>query len=92
MRPEGRMSSAFRRRIEQLEQRSPAESNQLNVVMGYIQHLPAEYQGPRHLVERDRLPWSGLGGFLYEWEEVEGTAAKDDKADSPNILRVEFGD
>ena len=37
------MSSALQRRIEQLEQRSPAESNQLNVVMGYIQHLPPKY-------------------------------------------------
>ena len=84
------MSSALQRRIEQLEQRSPAESNQLKVVMGYIQHLPPEYQGPRHLVVRDRLPWNGLGGCLYEWEQVEGPAAKDEEADSPNILRVEL--
>ena len=61
--PEGRMSS-LQRRIEQLEQRSPAESNQLNVEMGYIQHMPPEYQEPRHLVVRDRLSWNGLGGCL----------------------------
>jgi len=72
------------------KQRSPAESNQLNVEIGYIQHLPAEYQGPRHLVVRDWLPWNGLGGCLFEWEEVEGPTAKDDEADSPNILRVEL--
>ena len=84
------MSSALQRRIEQLEQRSPAESNQLNVVMGYIQHLPAEYQGPRHLVIRDRLPGNSLAECLCEWEEVEGPAPKDYEADSPNILRVEF--
>ena len=55
------MSSALQRRIEQLEQRSPAKSNQLKVVMGYMQHLPPEYQGPRHLVVRDRLARNGLG-------------------------------
>jgi hypothetical protein len=82
--------SSLQRRIEQLEQRSPAGSNKLKTVMGYIQHLQPEYQGPRHLVIRDRLPWSGLGGCLYEWEEVEGPAAKDNEADSPNILRVEL--
>jgi hypothetical protein len=82
--------SSIRRRIEQLEQRSPVESNRLKIEMGYIQHLLAEYQGPRHLVVRDRLPWNGLGGCLHEWEEVEGPAAKVDEADSPNILRVEL--
>jgi hypothetical protein len=56
--------SSLQRRIEQLEQRSPAESNQLNVEMGYIQHMPPEYQEPRHLVVRDRLSWNGLGGCL----------------------------
>ena len=82
----------LKRRLEKLEsvERAKEPTNRLKIETGYIQHLPAEYQGPRHLVERDRLPWSGLGGFLYEWEEVEGTAAKDDKADSPNILRVEL--
>jgi hypothetical protein len=80
------MSSALQRRIEQLEQRSQAESNQLKVVIGYIQHLPPEFQGPRHLVVRDRLTWNGLGGCLCEWEEVEGPAAKDDEADAPNIF------
>ena len=88
--PESGMSSSLQRRIEQLEQHSPAESNQLNVEIGYIQYLPPEYQGPRHLVLRDSLPWNGLGGCLYEWEEVEGSAAKDSEADSPNILRVEL--
>ena len=39
---------------------------------------------------RDWLPWHGLGGCLYECEEVEGPTAKDDEADSPNILRVEL--
>jgi hypothetical protein len=33
------------------------ESNRLKIVMGYIQHLPPEYQQPRHLVMRDRLLW-----------------------------------
>jgi hypothetical protein len=66
------------------------ESNRLKIEMGYIQHLPPEYQGPRHLVVRDRLPWNGLGGCLYEWEEVEGPGARDDEADSPNILRVQL--
>jgi hypothetical protein len=84
------MSSALQRHIEQLEQRSPAESNRLKIVMGYIQHLPPQYQGPRHLVVRDWLAWNGLGGCAYKWEEVEGPAAKDDEADSPNILRVEL--
>ena len=32
-----------------------------------------------------------LGGCLYEWQEVEGPAPKDDeKTDPPNILRVAF--
>jgi hypothetical protein len=84
------MSSALQRRIEQLEQRSPVESNRLKIEMGYIQHLPAEFQGPRHLEVRDRLAWNGLGGCLYEWEEVGGPTTKDDEADSPNILRVEL--
>jgi hypothetical protein len=66
------------------------ESNQLKVVMGYIQHLPAEYQGPRHLVVRDRLPWNGLGGCLYEWEEVEAPATKDYEAAWANIMLVEL--
>lgn len=39
---------------------------------------------------RDWLPWNGPGGCLCEWEEVEGPRAKDDEADSPNILRVEL--
>jgi hypothetical protein len=66
--------SSIERRIEKLESATDFkdESNQLKVVMGYIQHLPPESTGPRHLVIRDRLPWSGLGGCLYEWEEVEG--------------------
>jgi hypothetical protein len=65
-------------------------TNRLKIETGYIEYLPAEYQGPRHLVIRDWLPWNGLGGGLYEWEEVEGPAAKDDEADSPNILRAEL--
>jgi hypothetical protein len=59
---------------------SKDESNRLKIEVGYIQHLPAEYQGPRHLVVRDWLPWNGLGGCLYEWEEVDGPTAKDDEA------------
>jgi hypothetical protein len=66
------------------------ESNRLKIVMGYIQHLPPEYQGPRYLVIRDRLPWSGLGGCLYEWEEVEGPAPKDYEAAWANIMLVEL--
>ena len=86
------MSSSLQRRVKNLEATMGGndESNRLKIVMGYIQHLPPEYQGPRYLVIRDRLPWSGLGGCLYEWEEVEGPAAKDDEAESPNILRVEL--
>jgi hypothetical protein len=40
--------------------------------MGYIQHLPPEYRGPRYLVIRDRLLWSGLGGCLFEWKKPRG--------------------
>jgi hypothetical protein len=84
--------SSLERRIEKMEAAAgfKEESNRLKVVMGHIQHLPAEHQGPRHLVVRSRLSWNGLGGCLYEWEEVEGPATKDDHADSPNILRVEL--
>ena len=69
---------------------SKRNKNQLIVVMGYIQHLLPKYRGPSHLVIRDRLTWTDQGGCLYEWEEVEGPAANDDKADLPNILRVEL--
>jgi hypothetical protein len=58
--------------------------------MGYIQHLPPEYQGPRHLVIRDRLPWSGSGRCLYEWEEVEGPAPKDYEAAWAKVMLVEL--
>ena len=82
----------LKRRLEKMEAavEPKHESNRLKIVMGYIQHLPPEYQGPRHLVIRDRLPWNGLGGCLYEWAEVEGPAGKDDEADLPNISRVEL--
>jgi hypothetical protein len=66
------MSSALQRRIEQLEQRSPAESNRLKIEMGYIQHLPAEYQGPRHLVIRDRLPGNSLAECLCDGRKSRG--------------------
>ena len=84
--------NSLHRRIEKLEASADFkdESNRLKIEMGYIQHLPAEYQGPRHLAVRERWPWNGLGGCLYEWQEVEGPAAKDDQSDSPNILRVEL--
>jgi hypothetical protein len=86
------MSSPLQRRVKNLEAAAgfKEESNQLKIVMGHIQHLPPEYQGPRQLVIRDRLPGNALGACLYEWEEVEGPATKDDEADSPNILRVEL--
>jgi hypothetical protein len=82
----------LKRRLEKLEsvERAKEPTNRLKIETGYIQHLPAEYQGPRHLVVRDRLAWNGLGGCLHEWEEVEGPTAKDEAADSPNILRVEL--
>ena len=66
------------------------ESNRLKLVMGYIQHLPAEYQGPRHLVIRDRLPGNSLAECLCEWEEVEGPAPKDYEAAWANIMLVEL--
>ena len=66
------------------------ESNRLKIVMGYIQHLPAEYQGPRHLVVRNRLPGNSLVDCLREWEEVEGPATKDDEAAWANIMLVEL--
>ena len=81
------MISSLQGRVKNLEATTEFkdESNRLKIVMGYIQHLPPEYQGPRHLVIRDRLPWSGLGGCLYEWEEVEGPAPKDYEAAWANI-------
>jgi hypothetical protein len=86
------MRSALQRRLDKLEATADFkdESNRLKIEMGYIQHLPAEYEGPRHLVVRDRLPGKGLGGCLVEWEEVEGPTAKDDEAHSPNILLIEL--
>jgi hypothetical protein len=73
----------LKRRLEKLEsvERAKEPTNRLKIETGYIrlkietgyiQHLPAEYQGPRHLVVRDRLPWSGLGGCVYEWGELRG--------------------
>jgi hypothetical protein len=41
-------------------------------VMGYIRHLPPEYQGPRHLVIRDRLPWNSLGGVSTSGKKPRG--------------------
>ena len=60
------MSSSLQRRVKNLEAMmgDNDESNRLNIVMGYIQHLPPEYQGSRYLGIRDRLPGSGLGGCL----------------------------
>ena len=86
------MSSSLQRRVKNLEAMmgDNDESNRLKIVMGYIQHLPPEYQGPRYLGIRDRLPWSGLGGCLYEWEEVEGPAPKDYEAAWANIMLVEL--
>ena len=59
----------LKRRLEKLEsvERAKEPTNRLKIETGYIQHLPAEFQGPRHLVVRDQLPWNGLGGCLYEW-------------------------
>jgi hypothetical protein len=64
----------LKRRLEKLEsvERAKEPTNRLKIETGYIQHLPAEYQGPRHLVVRDRLPGNALGGCLYEWEELRG--------------------
>jgi hypothetical protein len=80
------------RRLEKLEAsiESRDESNRLKIEFGYIQHLSPEYQGARHLVVRDQLPWNGVGEGLYEWEEVEGPAADDGEADSRGILRIAF--
>jgi hypothetical protein len=52
------MSSSLQRRVKNLEATTEFkdESNRLKIVMGYIQHLPSEYQGPRYLVIRERLP------------------------------------
>jgi hypothetical protein len=85
------MSSSLQRRVKNLEATTEfkEESNRLKIVMGYMQHLPPEYQGPRYLVIRDRLPWS-VGGCLYEWEEVVGPAPKDYEAAWANIMLVEL--
>ena len=66
------------------------ESAHVKIEMDYVQHLPSEYQGQRHLEARDRLPGNSLAECLSGWEEVKGLGAKDEEADSPNVLRVEL--
>jgi hypothetical protein len=83
----------LKRRLKKLEAviESRDESHRLEIEFGYIQRLPPEYQGVRHLVVKDQLPWNGVGNGLYEWEEVEGPATNDDQlTDPPTILRIAF--
>jgi hypothetical protein len=66
------------------------ESDRLKIAMGYIQHLLPEYQGPRHLAIRDRLPGSGLGGCLYEREESRGATSDGLRGAWAKIMLVEL--
>jgi hypothetical protein len=64
----------LKRRLEKLEsvERAKEPTNRLKIETGYIQHLPVEYQGPRHLVVRDQLPWNGLGGASSSGRRLRG--------------------
>jgi hypothetical protein len=78
-------------RIEKLEStaRSKHPSNRNVVLIGYIQRLPAEYQGASHLVVRDRFPSRGSDDW-YEWEEVAGPTPNGREADSQRTWIVSF--
>ena len=56
----------------------------VEIQMGYVQELPPDYAGERHLVTVSRLP----NGY-YEWEERPGPAPVDVNEDGGHtIIRV----
>jgi hypothetical protein len=77
---------------EKLEaEQSKNTSNHREFQPGYVEWLPPEYQGPKHLVERDRIPCNILGGVLFEWEEVEGPATNEEEDESTTVvIRLQF--
>ena len=71
-------------RLERIEARV-AETG-LQVQIGYMKRLPADYQGDRHVVTVGQQAADGARPGRYEFEERPGLAPLESKRE--NILRV----
>jgi hypothetical protein len=77
----------LKRRLEKLETAAEAKegSNRPTVQVGYVQELPKEYEGERHVVVVSHVTVDDTFGKRYEWEERPGP---DPNPSERQILRV----
>ena len=64
------MRSALLARLKRLEQLRPADSRPPEFQIGYLEKLPPDYTGDRHIVTVSRDP-----DGKYRWEERPGPAS-----------------
>jgi hypothetical protein len=78
------MRSALLARLKRLEQVRLADSRPPEFQIGYLEKLPPDYTGDRHIVTISRDP-----DGKYRWEERPGPApANEDDDDKPPPFRV----
>jgi hypothetical protein len=72
-------------RLERVEARAAADVP-IQLQIGYLKRLPADYQGERHVVTVGQQPAGGMHPGRYEFEERPGSAPTEFVP--VNILRV----
>ena len=75
---------ALLKRLQRLEEVRATEHRPLELQFGYLEKLPPDYTGERHVVTLGRLP-----DGKYQWEERPGLApANEDEDCSRTIIRI----
>ena len=74
---------ALLKRLQRLEEVRATEHRPLELQFGYLEKLPPDYTGERHVVTRGRLPDGN-----YQWEERPGPRpSNEDEGCSKTIIR-----
>ena len=70
------MKAAPLKRLQRLEEVRATEHRPLELQFGYLNKLPPDYTGERHVVTLGRLP-----DWKYQWEERPGPAPANEDED-----------